>query len=80
MVGKTGETVEWMFSIVEGRVDYYQDVRGRLFFYQHFSNDVDSGGVSGLLPYSRMKIYSGNAICVGMLHGVRLHKKYFQEL
>ena len=80
VVAKSGDTAEWMFLIIEGRVDYYQDVSGRLVFYNHFSNDVESGGVTGLLPYSRMKIYSGNAICVGKLHGVRLHKKYFQEL
>jgi signal transduction histidine kinase len=80
LVAKSGETAEWMFFIIEGKVDYYRDVSGRLVFYQHFTNDVESGGVTGLLPYSRMKTYSGNAICVGNLHGVRLHKKYFQEL
>jgi signal transduction histidine kinase len=80
LVAKSGETAEWMFFIIEGKVDYYRDVSGRLVFYQHFSNDVESGGVTGLLPYSRMKTYSGNAICVGNIHGVRLHKKYFQEL
>jgi signal transduction histidine kinase len=80
LVAKSGEIAEWMFFIIEGKVDFYRDVSGRLVFYQHFSNDVESGGVTGLLPYSRMKTYSGNAICVGNLHGVRLHKKYFQEL
>lgn len=80
LVAKSGETAEWMFFIIEGKVDFYRDVSGRLVFYQHFSNDVESGGVTGLLPYSRMKTYSGNAICVGNLYGVRLHKKYFQEL
>jgi len=80
LVAKSGETAEWMFFIIEGKVDYYQDVSGRLVFYQHFSNNIESGGVTGLLPYSRMKTYSGNAICVENIHGVRLHKKYFQEL
>jgi len=80
LVGKKGEPADWMFLIIEGRVNYYKDVNGRLVFYHYFENDTDSGGVTGLLPYSRMKIYSGNSIVVGKLRGLRLHKKYFQEL
>jgi signal transduction histidine kinase len=80
IVAKTGDSAEWMFFIIEGRVDYYRNVSGRLVFYHYFSNDAESGGVTGLLPYSRMKMYSGDSICAGILRGVRLHKKYFQEL
>ena len=58
LVAKSGETAEWMFLIIEGRVDYYMNVNGRLVFYHHFTNDADSGGVTGLLPYSRMKVYA----------------------
>ena len=80
IVAKTGDPAEWMIFIIEGRVNYYRDVSGRLVFYHYFSNDAESGGVTGLLPYSRMKVYFGNSISVGKLRGVRLHKKYFQEL
>ena len=80
IVAKKGDPADWMFFIIEGRINYYRDVNGRLIFYHYFANDADSGGVTGLLPYSRMKIYSGNSICVGTLRGIRIHKKYFQEL
>ncbi|NWG27421.1 MAG: hypothetical protein HXY48_02670 [Ignavibacteriaceae bacterium] len=69
-----------MFFIVEGRIDFYMDVNGRLVFYYHFTNDETTGGVTGLLPYSRMKTYSGNSIAVGKIRGIRFHKNYFQEL
>jgi signal transduction histidine kinase len=80
LIAKKGESPEWMFFIIEGRVDYYADINGRWVFYHYFTNDADSGGVTGLLPYSRMKTYSGNTFCVGKLRGIRIHKKYFPEL
>jgi hypothetical protein len=80
LVGKTGEPAEWMFIIVEGMIDFYLNVNGKLVFYHNFTNDTDSGGVSGLLPYSRMKVYPGNSVVVGKFRGLKLHKNYFQEL
>jgi signal transduction histidine kinase len=80
VVAKTGEPAEWMFFIIEGRIDYYMNVNGRLVFYHHFANDASSGGVTGLLPYSRMKTYSGNSVATEKIRGLRLHKNYFQEL
>lgn len=80
VVAKTGEPAEWMFFIVEGKIDYYMNVKGKLVYYLTFMNDTDSGGVTGLLPYSRMKVYSGNSIAVERIRGLKLYKKYFQEL
>jgi len=80
IVAKTGDPAEWMFLIIEGTIDYYMNVNNKLVFFNHFTNDVESGGVTGLLPYSRMKVYSGNAIVIEKIRGLRLHKKYFQEL
>ncbi|HEX9251903.1 MAG TPA: hypothetical protein VF870_06650, partial [Ignavibacteriaceae bacterium] len=80
VVAKTGDPVDWMFFIIEGSLDFYMDVNGRLIYFYHFANDDESGGVTGLLPYSRMKAYPGNSIAVDKLQGLRLHKKYFQEL
>ena len=80
LVGKTGDPAEWMLFIIEGKVDFYMNVNGKLVFYHHFANDVDTGGVTGLLPYSRMKAYPGNSVVVEKLRGLRLHKNYFQEL
>jgi signal transduction histidine kinase len=80
IVAKTGQPADWMFFIVEGKIDYYMNVNGKLVYYHTFMNDSDSGGVTGLLPYSRMKVYSGNSIVVERIRGLKLHKKYFQEL
>jgi len=80
IVAKTGDPADWMFIIVEGKIDYYMNVNGKLVFYYNFTNDVETGGVTGLLPYSRMKIYSGNSIVVEKVRGLRIHKKYFPEL
>ena len=80
IVAKTGDPADWMFVIVEGKIDYYMNVNGKLVFYYNFTNDVETGGVTGLLPYSRMKIYSGNSIVVEKVRGLRIHKKYFPEL
>jgi len=80
LVAKTGDPAEWMFFIIEGRIDYYKNVNGRLVFYHYFTNDADSGGTTGLLPYSRMKVYAGNSVVVGKLRGLQLHKDHFQEL
>ena len=80
VVAKTGESAEWMFILAEGKIDYYMNVNGKLVYYFTFANDSDTGGVTGLLPYSRMKVYSGNSIVVERIRGLKLHKKYFQEL
>jgi len=80
LLGKTGEPIDWMFIIVEGRVDFYMDVNGRLVFYRYFANDTESGGMTGLLPYSRLKLSPGNSVASGKVRGLRLHKNYFQEL
>ena len=80
VVAKTGEPAVWMFFIIEGKIDYYMNVNGKLVYYLTFTNDSDTGGVTGLLPYSRMKVYSGNSIVVERIRGLKLYKKYFQEL
>jgi signal transduction histidine kinase len=80
LVGKTGDPVENMVFLVEGRLDFYKDVNGRLVFYFNFGNDAESGGVTGLLPYSRMKVYPGNSFSVGKIRALQLHKKYFHDL
>ena len=80
IVAKTGEPAEWMFFLPEGKIDYYMNVNGKLVYYLTFTNDPETGGVTGLLPYSRMKVYSGNSIVVERIRGLKMHKKYFQEL
>ena len=79
-IKKTGDEADVMIFILDGAVSFYMDVHGRLVYYYHFMNDATSGGVSGLLPYSRMKVYPGCSFADGKLRVLLLHKKYFEEL
>jgi signal transduction histidine kinase len=80
IIMKTGDTPEYMMFIVEGVLSFYMDKGGKLVHYFDFANDDATGGVTGLLPYSRMKTSPGTSFVVGKLNGFRLHKKYFTEL
>src|SRR5213592_4408065 len=60
LIFKTGDPVDVMWVLVEGKVTFYMDVNGRLVHYFTFDNDVQTGGVGGLLPYSRLKNSPGN--------------------
>jgi signal transduction histidine kinase len=79
-IKKTGDEADVMIIIIEGRITFYMDIHGRLVYYFSFANDEQTGGVSGLLPYSRMKIYPGCSFATGKLRALLLHKKYFPEL
>ena len=79
-IKKTGDEADVMFIIIEGRITFYMDIHGRLVYYFAFANDEQTGGVSGLMPYSRMKIYPGCSFATGRLRTLILHKKYFAEL
>ena len=80
LIMKTGEAAEMMMLIVDGRVSFYMDMNGRLVHFFNFENDNVTGGVGGILPYSRMKTSPGNAYAMGKVRSFRLHKKYFPEL
>lgn len=79
-IRKTGDPAEYMIIMLTGGVDFYLEQNGRLTFYLHFGNDANTGGISGLLPYSRMKAYQGCAFAVGELHSLQLHKDHFSAL
>ena len=76
-IRKTGEEAIDMIIILEASISFYLDVHGRLVYYYYFTNDAISGGVTGLLPYSRMKVYPGCSFAVGNLRILQIHKKYF---
>lgn len=77
---RTGEPVEFMMLMFEGKSAFYMDMNGKMVYYFSFENNSQTGGAGGLLPYSRMKASPGNAYAVGKVKGFRLDKKYFQEL
>jgi signal transduction histidine kinase len=80
VVMKTGEVTEYMMFIVEGVVSFYMDKGGTLVHYFDFSNDGATGGVTGLLPYSRMKTSPGTSFAIGKVRGFRMSKDHFTEL
>ena len=77
---KTGDPIDVMWLVPEGRIEFYMDVNGQQVHYTSVQNDSDSGGITGLLPYSRLKTSPGYGYSVGKTIGYSLHKKYFQEL
>src|SRR5215208_5228573 len=76
LMRKLGEPADSMWFILEGNMSFYMDVNGRQVFYFNFGNDTATGGVSGLLPYSRMKISPGYAYAVGKVRLLTLDKKH----
>lgn len=77
---KTGQPIDWMWIMLQGRVNFYMDVNGKLVYYFSFENDPTTGGVGGMLPYSRMKGSPGYAYTDGNMQGLQLHKSHFHEL
>jgi signal transduction histidine kinase len=77
---KTGEPIDEMMLIVEGKLSFFMDVHGSLIHYYTFENDKSTGGAGGLLPYSRLKTSPGYSYAVGKLRSIRLHKDHFHEL
>ncbi len=80
IIMKTGESIEEMSFLLEGKMDFYMNINGQLVYYFSFENNNLVGGISGLLPYSRMRTTPGNSYAVGKVRLLKLHKKYFQEL
>ena len=65
LVATKGEPADWMWFMLEGRIDFYMDMNGQQVYYYNFQNDSVTGGAGGLLPYSRMKSSPGYAYAVG---------------
>ena len=80
LIRKFGEAINEMYLLLEGSVNFYLDVNGRQVYYFNFDNDAASGGVSGLLPYSRMKTSPGYSYASGRVRMLTIDKKYYQEL
>ncbi|TKK72043.1 GHKL domain-containing protein [Ilyomonas limi] len=79
-IKKTGDEADVMIITLEGKISFYHDYHGRLVYYFYYTNDETTGGVGGLFPYSRMKVYPGCSFAVGQVRCLKLHKKYFPEL
>src|SRR6186997_275697 len=71
-----GQPTTRMFFILEGSIAFYMDVNGRQVYYFTFGNELATGGISGLLPYSRMKTSPGYAYAVGTVRAMAMDKKH----
>src|SRR6478735_704971 len=80
IIGKYGQEAEVMWISWVGKVAFYMYLNGRQVYYFTFENNSVTGGVGGLIPYSRMKTYPGYSYAVGLVKTIRIHKKYFHEL
>ena len=80
LVAKYGDPADSMWVLLEGKVSFYMNINGQQVFYFTFENDGITGGVGGLMPYSRMKTMPGYAYAVGSVKRLKLHKDHFAEL
>ena len=76
----TGEPVYHMYVIIEGKIEYYKNVKERLVYFNSIENNEFTGGITGVLPYSRLEKSLGNIYAVGKVRLIKLHKEHFQEL
>jgi signal transduction histidine kinase len=80
LIGKFGEPAESMWIILVGKIAFYMNINGRQVYFFTFENNNVTGGVSGLMPYSRMKTYPGYSYASGTVKMLSIHKDYFHEL
>jgi signal transduction histidine kinase len=80
IIAKYGEPAEIMWISLEGKVAFYMYINGRQVYYFTFENNNVTGGVGGLMPYSRMKTYPGYSYALGTVRLLRIHKDHFHEL
>ena len=77
---RKGDPIDHMIMILEGSTSFYMDVGGRKVYFFKFENDTITGGMGGLLPYSRMKTSPGFGYANSKVRTLHLHKRYFPEL
>lgn len=80
LINKKGDPMDVMWIILEGKINYYLDVNGTQVHFYTFENDMATGGIGGLIPYSRMKTSIGYAYAESKIRRLELHKDHFTEL
>lgn len=79
-INKKGDPIDFLWIILEGKINYNIEMNGTQVHFYTFENDNASGGIGGLIPYSRMKSSPGFAHAVGNVKRLELHKEHFSEL
>ena len=80
LIAKYGAPAEIMWIALMGKVAFYMYINGRQVYYFTFENNNVTGGIGGLMPYSRMKTYPGYSYALGNVKLLRIHKDHFHEL
>ncbi|MBD0365325.1 MAG: GHKL domain-containing protein [Flavisolibacter sp.] len=80
LISKYGDSADTMWISLMGKITFYMYINGRQVYYFTFENDNVTGGIGGVMPYSRMKTIPGYAYALGDVKLLRIHKKYFTEL
>ncbi|CAN5505096.1 ATP-binding protein [soil metagenome] len=75
-----GMPAELMTIILEGNIANYMYINGRQVYYFTFGNNEVTGGIGGLMPYSRMKTFPGYSYALGTVKLLCIHKDNFPEM
>jgi signal transduction histidine kinase len=75
-----GMPAELMTIILQGNIAYYMYINGRQVYYFTFGNNDITGGIGGLMPYSRMKTFPGYSYALGTVKLLGIHKDNFPEM
>jgi signal transduction histidine kinase len=71
-----GQQADYMFIVVQGKIERFQDIDGQ----SVVAATTGPGQVTGMLPFSRMTKYPGNAIAAEPTQVLRIDKKYFNKM
>ncbi len=77
---KKGDPVDYMWMMLHGLGAFYMDINGRQIYFYDFENNQETGGIGGLMPYSRLKNSPGFAYARGKVRVLGLHRDYFPDL
>ncbi|MDB5240715.1 MAG: hypothetical protein JWP57_1340 [Spirosoma sp.] len=80
LIAKYGEPADWMWIILEGKIAFYMYINGRQVYFYTFENNNLTGGIGGVMPYSRMKTYPGYSYALGEVKLIGINRKDFPEL
>ena len=72
----SGQPADFMFIVVAGTIQRYQEIGGQWLVVATTSR----GQVTGMLPYSRMTHYPGNAVVAEPSLVLRIDKRDFDDM
>lgn len=72
--------IDHIWFITQGKIKYYRNINGRKVYYYTFDMNPPANGVTGLLPYSRLKKSQGWGFADGPVRGLMLHKDHFKGM